>query len=155
MKRVRYLVGAAGLAPVAVGALAAGAAPAAAVTSHGKAVALHATNGRQPGMIPDINRVNCISSGVVNSQYLAVYTGSGTDCFANAGAENVRIYHVDDIYTGNNGVSAHLTQGVHTYYCVEVNKYWFLPATSCTSTHNGHPTFNDATMTYLRIFAGI
>jgi hypothetical protein len=51
---------------------------------------------------PDINRVSCLFSGDALIVYQSSYHNS--DCFENAGHENVTIYNVDDVYTGNNGV---------------------------------------------------
>lgn len=52
---------------------------------------------------PDINRVNCLTSGDSLVVYQSDYTNS--DCFENAGGMNVKIYNVDDVYTGNNGAT--------------------------------------------------
>jgi hypothetical protein len=56
MKRVRYLAGVAGMAPIAAGALVAGATPATAqAVSHGKTVSPHTAPGHQARAIPDLS----------------------------------------------------------------------------------------------------
>lgn len=50
---------------------------------------------------PDINRADC----EFTDEALVVYQSSyiNSDCFENAGGINVKIYNVDDVFTGNNG----------------------------------------------------
>ncbi len=157
MKRVCYLAGAIGIAPIAAGTLVAGNGHAAAeVTSHGKTVSLHAATGHQARTIPDINRSSCWfhSSTALKVNYI---NGSGYDtvsCFYNGGSSDPNIHNAISIWTGNNGMSAHITENGHTYYCVEVYRRTFYGVTNCTSANNGHPNTH-GTLTWLRIFSGI
>ncbi len=150
MKRVRYLVGAAGLAPMAIGTVAAGGAHSAAagVTGHGTTVAARGTL-RPWGPIPDIERVDCAARGdwlIVSQSDFA-----GQDCFANAGHENVKIYHIDAVYTGNNGVDFVVDYKGVSYGCSQPFKNTWVNVSSCPQS----PPFNDATMTFLSIYPGI
>jgi hypothetical protein len=92
---------------------------------------------------PDINRVSCSKSG----DWLVVYQSDSThaDCFANAGAEDVKIYNLDSVYTGNNGV-----------YCV-VGGVGFGDPYKNTLFFTSDPPYvyyNSGTMTYLSIYPG-
>jgi hypothetical protein len=148
MKRVRYLAGAAGLAPMVLGAVAGGGAHTAAdVTGHGTTAAPYARAHRGP--VPDITREDCFSIGL--HHWLAVWQSysNGEDCFAQAGAENVKIYNFDYIWTGNNGVYFSLYYKGNYYPCEENFKSAYIHAKSC-----GVPN-NAGTLTYLSIFPGI
>jgi hypothetical protein len=164
MKRVRYLAGAVGLAPMALGAVAAGGAHvAAAVTGHGKTETPHVAAAgvhrhgkavtpyawtywaqRHRPVTPDINRVNCKDKG----DWLKVYQSSAThvDCFANAGSEFVKIYKIDYVYTGNNKVGFALSDSQGIYACSDNNKNTYVYTTSCSVS------WNTATMVHISIY---
>src|SRR5215469_14428512 len=125
MKRVRYLAGAAGLAPMALGAIAGGGAQAAAEpTGHGKAVVPYAQAPR--GVVPDLVGRNFVreSCGTPFQDWLKVFTWSATGgqhelCFGGHGVSAVRIYHVEFVSTGNNGVAFSLYYNGKYHYCVQ------------------------------------
>ncbi len=151
MKRVRYLTGVAGLAPMAIGAVAVGGAHATAAEAagHAKTVSLRATIGQRT-QIPDINRVNCSAHGA----WLRVEQSDlgGEDCFANSGSEFVKIYHIDYVYTGNNGVAFTLSEHGTPYDCSTSTKSVRIYASACASLHGARARYNSATMIWLDIF---
>jgi hypothetical protein len=94
---------------------------------------------------PDINRVNC---GYAGDPLQVLQSSSNVDCFENAGAIPVTIYHVDEVFTGNNGTDFTLKWGNTYYNCNEPwkNVYYY------TSYCDVPP--NDGTMTHLSIYPG-
>ncbi|MCG7525358.1 hypothetical protein MHW47_13000 [Streptomyces sp. OfavH-34-F] len=58
-----------------------------------------------------LNRVSCTEMG-----YLTIHNAGGSLCFANAGVQDVAIYGVDQIWTGNNKITFEYvpTQGAPT-----------------------------------------
>jgi hypothetical protein len=145
MKQVRYLVGAVGLAPMAIGAAAGTHATVAEMGGHAKTVAANDTLGPRRA-IPDINYVNCSNPG----DWLRVYHSSATheNCYANAGHETLLTYDFDYLYTGNNGVAITLYQsGIH-HQCRDPNKNTYLYASSCGGT------WNRGALVFLSIYPG-
>jgi hypothetical protein len=154
MKRVRYLAGAAGIAPMAVGALGAGTGPAtAAVTSPGKTVSLHTASRHQAQNHPDIFSSSwCLQAGFLRVFFLHGFVDK---CYGDSGIVYPNLPFVTKIYTGNNGMSASITENGHAYYCNEPFKKKTYYATQCTSIHNGHPTSAGGVLAELRIYPGI
>jgi hypothetical protein len=157
VKRVRYLAGAAGLAPLAFGMGTATAAThaGAEATGHAKTVSLHAASGHRPAgpaVVPDITRVDCSHTG----DWLWVYQSDSAhaDCFANAGSEDVKIYHIDVVYTGNNGVSFWLAHKPYPIVCYEPDKNTNVFVSSCSSELGARGVYNNDTMSHLAIFPG-
>jgi|SRR5580658_4744645 hypothetical protein len=138
MKRVRYLAGVVGIAPIAAGALLAGAAPATAqAVSHGKTVSLHAAAGHQARILPDISW-----SLFCNNNPLKVYNSGGNKtCYVNGGYTDFSsgaFPNFSKIYTGNNEAFAVVAENGHRYYCYDSNKNTNYPATGCKSPQGGH-----------------
>jgi hypothetical protein len=154
MKRVRYLAGAAGLVPIT---LAMAGTPmvahAAAGPANAKRVSLHHVHGH-PGLgprararvRPDINRVNCSKAG--DWLYVFQSNDAHADCFANAGSEVVKIYKIDSVYTGNNGVYYSLSHDGKYWDCSDPYKNTWVNPSSC-----GYAV-NEWTMDYIDIFPG-
>jgi hypothetical protein len=153
MKRVRYLAGAVGIAPLAMGALTAAPTPAnAEVASHGKTVSLHAAAGHQAGITPDIRRVSCYYSGVARVFYGFLGPWFST-CFASAGAEHVNIIDFHSMDTGNNGVFAIINESGRNYYCLQSYKWEHVNYGSCADGTR-HLNNSFGTMTHISIFPG-
>ncbi len=152
MKRVRYLAGAVGLAPITLGAAAAGGAHATAaeVAGHGKTVSLQgATRHQRWGPVQDFSRIRCSTPG----QWVKVYQSNvtGEDCFVNYGSEAVKIYHIDYVYTGYYVLSFTLSEKGRYFTCQTSSGPRYLWASSCTSLHGATAKYNSATMVRLNI----
>ncbi|MEU6216736.1 beta/gamma crystallin domain-containing protein [Streptomyces sp. NPDC047022] len=78
------------------------------------------------GSAAALSRTDC--GGRTDFTKIHEYNGSNL-CFANAGAQNVKIYDVHTVNSGNNRVS--VTIGGHTYY---LDKYQSIQDVDGTST---------------------
>lgn len=124
MKRVRYLAGAVGLAPMALGAVAGTGAHAADVTGQTKTVAAYPLRVHQHPA-PDIQSIACSAWGGDWLKVLYNHTANNPGslrCFEDGGATGVYLPHFSWIYTGNNLAFFSIYYDGRSYGCFDSHK---------------------------------